>query len=88
MTKREATQQGIVQAMVKSPNAIVLAINGKGRRQNTNTKQNGTQQATRDRTWSLLGHQVLNWSVIDKYIELKTFKMEVTYMFLTKYYNI
>ena len=50
ITHMEVIKQTIAQTALEAFEAEVLTLGGEGRRQNTNTEQNGTAEATRYRT--------------------------------------
>ena len=52
--------QAIAQAAVEAAKAVVLAINGEGRKQSINAQENGAKEATIHRTGPSLRQAVFN----------------------------
>ena len=83
-----ADREEILQAAIEAAKAMVLAINGEDRRQGIHSQQNGVSANTRQRMGLFMRQPVFNCTAVDKYLELKNFKMEITNIFLTKHYDI
>ena len=62
--------------------AVVLAISGEGRRQNTNTEQNNATKTPQKQNRTTQKMAVSNWNAEDKYMEHKNSEMEVVNIFL------